>query len=571
MTASNVPSGLKYQLLSPFNPEICCELYSRIILAIHGIMDPGSAYDNAGVLEALNTSGLLISQNLLEEEQESQIWFSSKWALKIVNKMASKSGLKMDFKDNLTILKASSDIINNNENSSNFDNDNNKNNDINDNDKQKICLFKENPCLICVLCRFWSILLPHAVFSTSYNPEIDKINKKDVDGKNSNNNNNKNNNKNKNNMITFLNDNKSWKALSYLSFGTGTVERLWLFLDDIYYNEKNRIMCKKLAKIESNKNDNINEKKNEKISDKNINKIDDKSKDKNNKKNGSTIGNFFNLFGFNNNKDNDNDNTNDNDNKKNESKEISYLNNNQKVNIEDFGNKIFSPYYHLNPECSDMKFSVLITFATILKTILTTTDDYEFYTKQKPFKLVQYVRIIRTFKCILYRMLQYDPTLADESSASTLTKTEKLYSYGCVRSISGVLSDLYLRWARRPFSPSTVWVLEDVLTANIREEIRTCTPFAAAILREMPWCLNFYERMKIFRESVDAEKFSIQGNDPHNPRRTGVVVNIRRSHVLLDGVQAFEKVGSGIKDKIIVKYIDAFGQQESGKMIFLLT
>ena len=44
----------------------------------------------------------------------------------------------MDFKDNLTILKASSDIINNNENSSNFDNDNNKNNDINDNDKQKI-------------------------------------------------------------------------------------------------------------------------------------------------------------------------------------------------------------------------------------------------------------------------------------------------------------------------------------------------------------------------------------------------------------------------------------------------
>ena len=76
--------------------------------------------------------------------------------------------------------------------------------------------------------------------------------------------------------------------------------------------------------------------------------------------------------------------------------------------------------------------------------------------------------------------------------------------------------------------------------------------------------------MKIFREVIDTEKLSIQGNDPQNPRRSGVIVNIRRSHVLLDGMQAFEKVGNGIKDKIVIKYIDAFGQQESGMEVQIL-
>ena len=126
-----------------------------------------------------------------------------------------------------------------------------------------------------------------------------------------------------------------------------------------------------------------------------------------------------------------------------------------------------------------------------------------------------------------------------------------------------MLSDLYLRWARRPFSATAVWVEEREI-ASLREEIRACSPFAAAILREMPWCINFYERMKIFRETVDEEKVRIQGNDPTNPRSRGVIVRVRRSHVLLDGMTAFEKVGSGIKDKIEVKYINNFGMEESG-------
>jgi hypothetical protein len=129
-----------------------------------------------------------------------------------------------------------------------------------------------------------------------------------------------------------------------------------------------------------------------------------------------------------------------------------------------------------------------------------------------------------------------------------------------------VLSELYLRWARRPFSAASVWVLEDSDSPDMRSEIRNSSPFAVSVLREMPWSLNFYERMKIFREVVDEEKLSVQGTDMQNSRETGVRVRVRRTHILLDGMAAFEKAGGAIKNKMIVKYINAFGDEESGML-----
>ena len=38
MTAANVPSGLKYQLLTPLNSQVCSELYNRIFSVISGTL-----------------------------------------------------------------------------------------------------------------------------------------------------------------------------------------------------------------------------------------------------------------------------------------------------------------------------------------------------------------------------------------------------------------------------------------------------------------------------------------------------------------------------------------------------
>ena len=181
----------------------------------------------------------------------------------------------------------------------------------------------------------------------------------------------------------------------------------------------------------------------------------------------------------------------------------------------------------------------------------------------------------------LYRCLQYDPSILTEppppSTADPLekfasqegdsTSADRLYRYGMVRSVSAVLSDLYLRWARRPFSAATLWEVENTESSSVRSELRRQTPFSVALLRVMPWSVNFYERMKLFREVVDTERVSVQGADDNaggRPRSKGLVVRIRRSHILHDGMAALDRVGNAIKDRVVVRYLNEFGEEEAG-------
>jgi len=64
---------------------------------------------------------------------------------------------------------------------------------------------------------------------------------------------------------------------------------------------------------------------------------------------------------------------------------------------------------------------------------------------------------------------------------------------------------------------------------------------------------------------------TIQGSDDtssifqqQHPRSRGTVVRVRRSMILEDGMTAFERVGNNIKDRIVVRYINEFGEEEAG-------
>jgi hypothetical protein len=528
MTAASVPIGLKFQLLAPLSPTVISHLFSRILLAVRGSVNKGSAADRDGVASALATSGLVISQNIISEEQQSQIWFSSKWAMRIVNKMSFKTGSKTD--SATSYLTSHMDV------------------DSTDVSKPAPeCHFEENHRLTGALCQLWSVLLPHAVFSPGSDANSAVAGGDCIVG------------------------NKAWKAVSFLAFGSTAYERLWVAVERPVKGSTVPVRAPDVHKAPARGSltgDSENEKKNE------------------GKSQSSAFGGLMSVFGFSSSsgsssssgansgkgkkgaaasKERD-DSSNKRDGSANNRADEKHLSISSGVDVEDYASYTFNPAIHLDPQCLDFRFSILITFATVLKTILAATDDYEFYSLQKPFPLVQYIRIIRTFKTLLYRILKYDPTLALEQSTNAMEKTEKLYCFGCVRSISGVLSDLYLRWARRPFSAASVWVLEDSDSPDMRSEIRNSSPFAVSVLREMPWSLNFYERMKIFREVVDEERLFVQGTDPHNSRETGVRVRVRRTHILLDGMAAFEKAGGAIKNKIIVKYINAFGDEESGTL-----
>jgi hypothetical protein len=530
MTAASVPIGLKFQLLAPLSPTVISHLFSRILLAVRGNVNKGSAADRDGVASALATSGLVISQNIISEEQQSQIWFSSKWAMRIVNKMSFKTGASKT--DSATSYL-----------SSHMDVDSS---DLSVSKAAPECHFEENHRLTGALCQLWSVLLPHAVFSPGSDTNASVAGGDCIVG------------------------NKAWKAVSFLAFGSTVYERLWVAVERPVKGSTVPVRAPDVQKAPARAplTSAESQKKNE------------------GKSQTSAFGGLMSVFGFSSSSSSSGGSGSDiakglkaaagskdkgsvsskRDGNANNRADERHLSISSGVDVEDYASHTFDPAIHLDPQSLDFRFSILITFATVLKTILTATDDYEFYSLQKPFPLVQYIRIVRTFKTLLYRILKYDPTLALEQSTNAMEKTEKLYCFGCVRSISGVLSDLYLRWARRPFSAASVWVLEDSDSPDMRSEIRNSSPFAVSVLREMPWSLNFYERMKIFREVVDEEKQSVQGTDPHNSRETGVRVRVRRTHILLDGMAAFEKAGGAIKNKIIVKYINSFGDEESGML-----
>lgn len=163
-----------------------------------------------------------------------------------------------------------------------------------------------------------------------------------------------------------------------------------------------------------------------------------------------------------------------------------------------------------------------------------------------------------------------------EEKDSNGDEFQSLVNYCVVSCMSSVLTDLHTRWARRPFSQSSLWEISSTESASVHEELRMQTAFAVSLLRVMAWAVPFHDRMKLFREFVDREKLSIQGSNDHGmgldvfqqaqsrPRSAGTVVRIRRSRVVEDGMAAVEKTGEKIKDRLVVRYVNDFGEEEMG-------
>ena len=160
-----------------------------------------------------------------------------------------------------------------------------------------------------------------------------------------------------------------------------------------------------------------------------------------------------------------------------------------------------------------------------------------------------------------------------------------------LRAFVAVLKDIHSRWARKPFSASTLWEIV-ATTAGGKDQARnyydiTVDPtgclsevkrrvgFGEQLFRSIPWTVKFYDRMMIIREWLDTERIRVQGGaaannnmffreeDVHAERSRGTVVRIRHSNLLADGITAMSRInGADIKDRIAVRYVNDFGVEE---------
>ena len=445
MIACAVPPSLSSQILSMLNSNMNRSLYLRILLPFQDNVEQFALPDDLkDIKEALSSDGLKIAKAVIQEQQESSTWFTSKWASKLISKTVSGiykgMGISTSKEQSKTSSSSSSSSSSSNteieqtttEGATSFHNRN----------LIPKSLFPPNMNLVYVLCGLWSHLFSIALQSSP--------------------------------------DSVPWKSLCALAFSTRAVDRLWVILNtkDGQYN---------------------------------------------------SLQQFVDSF---------------------------------------------------NPQRDfhSGKFCVASVLCSLLPPVLIASDDSEIFDESRPLPLHQVTRIVRFFKVLLFKVIQSDAyvlvepclnpnTKVDSGECSNISEyTSQLFRYGTVKAISATLSDLYTRWARRPFSSSKLWEVESADSNVIKRELREQTPFAIIVFRIMPWAIDFHERMKLFREIVEANRISIQGRDDVNSgqRSKGTIVRVRRKMILEDGMAAFDKVGASIKDRIVVRYVNEFGEEEAG-------
>eukprot|EP01041_Mallomonas_annulata_P005961 gene5961-12031_t len=219
--------------------------------------------------------------------------------------------------------------------------------------------------------------------------------------------------------------------------------------------------------------------------------------------------------------------------------------------------------------------AVLVCLCACLKIALVVLDETELYDQGKPLPLQHLLPLICTLKNKLYNSMKTEPSILlmdpnvdpnscsadplisqDRSLAMKQQQTnQRVFELRC---IVAVLANLHSRWARRPFSSREVWEVEEAnTTASLRELKELSSTFTKSLFRTMPW------------DIMHAERVSIQGDSSNfmAERSRGTVVRIRRAQTMLlhDGMKALEHVSAaGLKDRIVVRYIDEFGQEEAG-------
>lgn len=163
MIASAIPVSLHAQVLCLLHPEYLRALYSRILLPIRTDLNTYALEaDIADIHLAKTKTGLQLAQDIIKHEQEASVWFTSKWASKLVSNVTKTIGLKSSgIIDSKGSISASASIGKNNEEDSGYSAVKGEAEDstivLTDSE------FTLNPALVACLVSQWALLLSQSV------------------------------------------------------------------------------------------------------------------------------------------------------------------------------------------------------------------------------------------------------------------------------------------------------------------------------------------------------------------------------------------------------------------------
>jgi hypothetical protein len=220
---------------------------------------------------------------------------------------------------------------------------------------------------------------------------------------------------------------------------------------------------------------------------------------------------------------------------------------------------------------------LLYLFVSTLAHVLIVTDDVEIHDMDRPLPVHQIRRCVELLKKLLYRACYVDVERDDRnssSSGSTSTRRSESNYFGLaiISASSRVMRDLYDRSSRRPICVPKLWLVPDLF----EREIRQCKVYndyvallSLPVLRVCPFLVSFKRRLKIFERIVNTNRIDIQGvNDMNpfnpNPLKPAIAVRITRGRLLEDGLATMNHLGSNMRRRIAVQYVNEAGAQEAG-------
>ncbi|KAI9496944.1 hypothetical protein BDB00DRAFT_806117 [Zychaea mexicana] len=226
--------------------------------------------------------------------------------------------------------------------------------------------------------------------------------------------------------------------------------------------------------------------------------------------------------------------------------------------------------------------AILYLLCEMYTKLLLTIGDDEFFDKTSPgnqLTLQQIIRFSRHLKNLSFTLFWRAGSLEMENMlGNTGIRISQLRS-----TVTHVLQQIHRRDSRRSFCPIDHWLikkldsegfssdavaeefsLENDPEQQSRQPSKTRLALISprlGVLNNIPFVIPFEQRVAIFRMFVQNDR---QRNSLDFYIRPAAEVTIRRDHVFEDGFTHLYALGTDLKKRISISFVDEFGLQEAG-------
>ncbi|CBJ29420.1 conserved unknown protein [Ectocarpus siliculosus] len=221
--------------------------------------------------------------------------------------------------------------------------------------------------------------------------------------------------------------------------------------------------------------------------------------------------------------------------------------------------------------------SALFLFCSACSHQLLALDDEEFYEKQRPLKLEEVRQLAGFLKEWLCRMYLIDPViprlredgLPSDPTLALRQCEDHLREALLLLSATRLFNQLYDRNTRREFLKAESWYWKAISAVDLSPPDQGDPRVAflskgnlGMVLANIPQVVPFFQRVGIFRQMIDAEREEHQGSLAF--ARGSSRIRVSRDSLYEDSAEALTKLGSFLKGRIQVTFMNQHGVEEAG-------